>query len=94
MQEEKEDSSSDAESEEGKGSDSDEENDPQYKTWREKYTEPPALSKIKIHPNFLPDGTIAASEANNLGLKMEIEKGILIATNPQTKEKYKVTAGR
>ena len=84
----------DSESEEGKGSDSDEENDPQYKTWREKYTEPPALSKIKIHPNFLPDGTIAASEANNLGLKMEIEKGILIATNPQTKEKYKVTAGR
>lgn len=94
MQEEKEDSSSDAESEEGKGSDSDEENDPQYKTWREKYTEPPALSKITIHPNLLPDGTIAASEANNLGLKMEIEKGVLVATNPQTKEKYKVTAGK
>lgn len=94
MQEEKEDSSSDAESEEGKGSDSDEENDPQYKTWREKYTEPPALSKITIHPNLLPDGTIAASEANNLGLKMEIEKGVLVATNPQTKEKYKVAAGK
>jgi|LauGreDrversion4_1035100.scaffolds.fasta_scaffold00648_8 hypothetical protein len=90
----KEDSSSDGESEEGEGSDSDEENDPKYKTWREKYQDGPALSKIKIHPNFLPDGTIAASEANNLGLKMEIEKGILIATNPQTKEKYKVTAGR
>jgi hypothetical protein len=94
MQEEKEDSSSDAESEEGKGSDSDEENDPQYKTWREKYTEHPALSKITIHPNLLPDGTIAASEANNLGLKMEIEKGVLVATNPQTKEKYKVAAGK
>lgn len=52
------------------------------------------LPKIKIHPNLLSDGTIAASEANRLKYKVELIKGVLIATNPQTKETYNVTAGK
>lgn len=52
------------------------------------------LPKIKIHPNLLSDGTIAASEANRLKYKVELVKGILIATNPQTKETFNVTAGK
>jgi hypothetical protein len=52
------------------------------------------LPKIKIHPNLLSDGTIAASEANRLKYKVELVKGVLIATNPQTKETYNVTAGK
>jgi|UniRef100_A0A6C0D6E1 hypothetical protein len=50
--------------------------------------------KIKIHPNLLSDGTIAASEANRLKYKVELINGELIATNTQTNETYKVTAGK
>ena len=52
------------------------------------------LPKITIHPRLLPDGTIAATEANRLGFKVELVKGDLVAVNPNTKEKYKVTAGK
>jgi hypothetical protein len=52
------------------------------------------LPKIKIHPNLLSDGTIAASEANRLGFKIELTKGELIAKNDKTGETYKVTAGK
>jgi hypothetical protein len=52
------------------------------------------LPKIKIHPNLLSDGTIAASEANRLKYNVELINGELIATNPQTNETYKVTAGK
>jgi len=54
----------------------------------------PPLPKIKIHPNLLSDGTIAATEANRLGLKIELVKGELIAKNEKTGETYKVTAGQ
>jgi hypothetical protein len=54
----------------------------------------PPLPKIKIHPNLLPDGTIGATEANRLGLKIELVKGELIAKNEKTGETYKVTAGQ
>ena len=52
------------------------------------------LPKITIHPKLLPDGTMAATEAHRLGLKIELVKGDLIAMNPNTKEKYIVTAGK
>jgi hypothetical protein len=52
------------------------------------------LPKIKIYPNLLPDGTIGATEANRLGLKIEIIKGELMAKNEKTGETYKVTAGK
>jgi hypothetical protein len=58
------------------------------------YDDEPPRPKIKIYPNLLLDGTIAATEANRLGLKIELVKGQLIATNEKTGETYKVTAGR
>jgi hypothetical protein len=50
--------------------------------------------KLTIHPNLLPDGTIAATEANRLGFKIELVKGDLTAINDKTGETYKVTAGQ
>ena len=44
--------------------------------------------------NLLPDGTIAASEATNLNLKITLKNGVLIVTDPQTGRIYKVTAGK
>ena len=44
--------------------------------------------------NLLPDGTIAASEAAKLNLKITFKKGGLIVTDPQTGRIYKVTAGK
>jgi len=54
----------------------------------------PPRPKITIHPNLLPDGTIAATEAHRIGLKIELVKGELIAKNEKTGETYKVTAGQ
>ena len=65
----------------------------QYQSDNESDSEKP-LPKIKIHPNLLSDGTIAASEASRLKYTVELINGDLIATNPQTKETYKVTAGK
>lgn len=75
---ESESESADSESEPDSDSDSDEDK---------------PLPKITIHPKLLPDGTMAATEAHRLGLKIELVKGDLIVVNPGTKEKYKVTAG-
>jgi hypothetical protein len=50
--------------------------------------------KITIYPNLLSDGTIAASEAHRMGMKIELVKGELIAKNEKTGETYKVTAGQ
>uniref|UniRef100_A0A6C0EZF1 Uncharacterized protein n=1 Tax=viral metagenome TaxID=1070528 RepID=A0A6C0EZF1_9ZZZZ len=44
--------------------------------------------------NFLPDGTIAASEAANLNLKITFKNGNLIVTDPKSGKIYKVTAGK
>jgi len=52
------------------------------------------LPKITIYPNLLSDGTIAASEAHRMGMKIELVKGELIAKNEKTGETYKVTAGQ
>ena len=52
------------------------------------------LPKITIHPKLLPDGTMAATEAHRLGLKIELVNGKLVAVNPNTKENYIVTAGK
>jgi len=60
----------------------------------EEYEEEAPLPKIIIYPKLLPDGTIAASEANRLKYKIELVKGELITSNPQTNEIYKVTAGK
>ena len=57
------------------------------------YDEPPR-PKITIHPNLLSDGTIAATEAHRMGLKIELVKGELVAKNEKTGEIYKVTAGQ
>ena len=54
----------------------------------------PPRPKLTIHPNLLSDGTIAATEANRMGLKVELIKGELIAKNEKTGETYKVTAGQ
>lgn len=54
----------------------------------------PSRPKLTIHPNLLSDGTIAATEANRMGLKVELIKGELIAKNEKTGETYKVTAGQ
>ena len=54
----------------------------------------PPRPKIKIYPNLLPDGTIDATEANRMGLKIELVKGELVAKNEKTGETYKVTAGQ
>jgi hypothetical protein len=82
--EEEQENEDDDEDEESKFSDSEEE---------ESDDEPPR-PKIRIHPNLLPDGTIAASEAHRMGLKIELVKGELIAKNEKTGETYKVTAGQ
>lgn len=50
------------------------------------------LPKLTIYPKLLPDGSIAASEAHRLNMKIELVKGELIAKNPQTNQIYKVTA--
>ena len=44
--------------------------------------------------NLLPDGTIAASEAAKLNLKITFKNNGLIVTDPQTGRIYKVTAGK
>ena len=54
----------------------------------------PPRPRITIHPNLLQDGTIAATEAHRMGLKIELVKGELIAKNEKTGETYKVTAGQ
>jgi len=54
----------------------------------------PPRPKITIYPNLLSDGTIAATEAHRMGLKVELVKGELIAKNEKTGETYKVTAGQ
>jgi hypothetical protein len=54
----------------------------------------PPRPKITIHPNLLSDGTIAATEAHRMGLKIELVKGELVAKNEKTGEIYKVTAGQ
>ena len=71
------------ESEEEKDSDEDNSDD----------DEPPR-PKLTIHPKLLPDGTIAATEANRLGFKIELVKGELTAKNEKTGETYKITAGQ
>jgi len=78
---------SDSDSDSDSDNNSDEEED-------EDSDEDKPLPKITIHPRLLPDGTIAATEANRLGFKVELVKGDLVAVNPNTKEKYKVTAGK
>ena len=78
---------SDSEEEDDKDSDEDEDSDLDS-------DEDKPLPKITIHPKLLPDGTMAATEAHRLGFKIELVKGDLIAMNPNTKEKYKVTAGK
>jgi hypothetical protein len=75
-------SDSDEDSDEDSNDESDEDSD-----------EDKPLPKITIHPRLLPDGTLAATEAHRVGLKIELVKGQLIAINPNTKEKYVVTAG-
>jgi hypothetical protein len=50
------------------------------------------LPKLTIYPKLLPDGSIAASEAHRLNMKIELVKGELIAKNLQTNQIYKVTA--
>jgi hypothetical protein len=72
------------ESEEEKDSDEEEDSD----------NDEPSRPKIRIHPKLLPDGTIAATEANRLGFKIELVKGVLTAINDKTGETYKVTAGQ
>jgi hypothetical protein len=72
------------ESEEEKDSDEEEDSD----------NDEPPRPKLTIHPNLLSDGTIAATEANRMGLKVELIKGELIAKNEKTGETYKVTAGQ
>jgi hypothetical protein len=72
------------ESEEEKDSDEEEDSD----------NDEPSRPKIRIHPKLLPDGTIAATEANRLGFKIELVKGDLTAINDKTGETYKVTAGQ
>lgn len=54
----------------------------------------PPRPKITIYPNLLSDGTIAATEASRMGLKIELVKGELLAKNEKTGETYKVTAGQ
>uniref|UniRef100_A0A6C0K1Y7 Uncharacterized protein n=1 Tax=viral metagenome TaxID=1070528 RepID=A0A6C0K1Y7_9ZZZZ len=73
--------------------DSDEEEDSEEEEEEDSDEDKP-LPKITIHPKFLPDGTIAATEASRLGFKVELVKGDLIALNPNTNQKYKVTAGK
>jgi hypothetical protein len=72
----------------------DEDSDDDNNSEDEDSDEDKPLPKITIHPKLLPDGTIAATEAHRLGLKIELVKGDLIAMNPNTKEKYIVTAGK
>jgi hypothetical protein len=78
-----EESESEAETEETEESDEDDSAD----------DEPPR-PKITIHPNLLSDGTIAATEAHRMGMKIELVKGELIAKNEKTGETFKVTAGQ
>lgn len=82
-----EESESESESDSYNDEDSDEEEEDSDKE------EDKPLPKITIHPRLLPDGTLAATEAHRVGLKIELVKGQLIAVNPNTKEKYVVTAG-
>lgn len=82
-QEEDQEGDDDQDEEESNFSDSDKDSD----------DEPPR-PKIKIYPNLLPDGTIATTEANRMGLKIELVKGELVAKNEKTGETYKVTAGQ
>jgi len=72
----------------------DEDSDDDNNSEDEDSDEDKPLPKITIHPKLLPDGTMAATEAHRLGLKIELVKGDLIAMNPNTKEKYIVTAGK
>jgi hypothetical protein len=74
--------------------DEDEDSDDDDNSEDEDSDEDKPLPKITIHPKLLPDGTMAATEAHRLGLKIELVKGDLIAMNPNTKEKYIVTAGK
>jgi len=75
-------------------SDEDEDSEDDNNSEDEDSDEDKPLPKITIHPKLLPDGTMAATEAHRLGLKIELVKGDLIAMNPNTKEKYIVTAGK
>ena len=51
------------------------------------------LPKITIQPKLLPDGSIAATEANSLNWKIDIVNGILQTKNPTTGKVYNVIAG-
>jgi hypothetical protein len=75
-------------------SESDNESDTESDNESDDSEELKPLPKIKIYPNLLPDGSISASEAHRLNLKIEIIKGELIAKNDKTGETYKVTAGK
>uniref|UniRef100_A0A6C0LF12 Uncharacterized protein n=1 Tax=viral metagenome TaxID=1070528 RepID=A0A6C0LF12_9ZZZZ len=49
--------------------------------------------RITIQPTLLKDGTIAATEAERLGWKIESDKTKLIVRNPTSGETYEVTEG-
>ena len=51
------------------------------------------LPKITIQPELLPDGSIAATEADRLKWKIDLVNGILQTKNPTTGKVYNVVAG-
>ena len=87
-----EESESDSESESDLGSEEESDLESDNESFESEERRP--LPKIRIHPNLLSDGSIAATEANRLKYKIELVKGELIATDPQTGETYKVVAGQ
>jgi hypothetical protein len=93
VQEEEKEKSEDDQEEDQEGDD-DQDEESNFSDSEEDSDDEPPRPKIKIYPNLLPDGTIAATEANRMGLKIELVKGELVAKNEKTGETYKVTAGQ
>jgi hypothetical protein len=93
VQEEQKEKSEDDQEDDQEGDD-DQDEESNFSDSEEDSDDEPPRPKIKIYPNLLPDGTIAATEANRMGLKIELVKGELVAKNEKTGETYKVTAGQ
>jgi hypothetical protein len=93
VQEEQKEKSEDDQEDDQEGDD-DQDEESNFSDSEEDSDDEPPRPKIKIYPNLLPDGTIDATEANRMGLKIELVKGELVAKNEKTGETYKVTAGQ